>query len=287
MLKRLLNEPLVHFLLLGLAIFLAYAVVRGDSGTGDDSIVIDDAVVSDIVQRYSSQWQRPPSAEELGGLIDNYIREEILYREGVALGLIEGDPVIRRRIRQKIDVLAEENAQDEPPSEADLLEWLKAHADRYRAPPVVSFSQVIFDPAKLGPRGESIITQAKAKLIAGADPANVGEITLLPLKVERGSLDQVAQDFGEEFAATIAKLPLDAWQGPVRSGYGLHLVRVTFRQDGRALKLAEARQEVARDWVSHKRDQAAKEYFSQLRSQYHVQVTAKLPAAAKPAEPKQ
>jgi parvulin-like peptidyl-prolyl isomerase len=217
-------------------------------------------------------------------LLDNYIKEEVFYREGKAQGLMEGDPVIRRRIRQKMDVLAEENVQDEPPSETDLSEWLKNHADRYSAPPIVSFSQVIFGPAKLRPDSERAIAEARAKLNAGADPAKVGEITLLPMKVDRVSLDRVAQDFGEEFANTVSKLPSGAWQGPVRSGYGLHLVRVTYHQAGRKLDLAEVRQDVARDWESNRRDAAAKVYFDQLRSQYDVQVKARLPAAAMPSE---
>jgi PPIC-type PPIASE domain len=281
--QRLLREPLVHFLLLGLIIFMAFGIMGGNRRVESRRIVIDDGVAADIAQRYASSWQRPPTPEEMRALLDGYIEEEVLYREGVAQGLLENDPVIRRRVRQKLDVLAEEASQEDLPTDAELEAWLKAHAARYAAPPVLSFSQVMFNPARLGAGTGAAMEAGKARLAASADPATLGEVTLLPARLNRVAIDQLARDFGEEFADAVTRLPVGGWQGPVRSGYGLHLVRVTYRQAGRPAALAEVRREVERDWESDRRERAAKSYYDGLRRDYDIEVKAKLPAAARPS----
>jgi hypothetical protein len=279
---RLLREPLVHFLLIGAALFALFDLAGGDRGSDSRRIEITDGVVADIVQRYSEVWRRPPSAPELQALLDSYIQEEVLYREGVAQGLLEDDPVIRRRVRQKMDVLGEESRESTPPTEAELQSWLDSHGSLYANPPVLSFTQVMFDPAKTGAGTEAAMVAAKARLIAGADPSSVGEASLLPGTHARVGMDRVARDFGEEFANSVAKLPAGSWQGPVRSGLGLHLVRISERLAGRPAKLADVRSAVERDWESNRRDRAAAAYYRDLRRDYDVVLKADLPAAARP-----
>lgn len=266
--RRFIREPLVHFALIGLLL---------DSRR----IVIDDRVVGNIVQRYAAVWQRPPTPEEMRGLLDSYVQEEILYREGVAQGLLEDDPVIRRRVRQKMDVISEENGRNDPPTEAQLQAWLDAHADSYAVPPVLTFSQVLFDPVRLGRRTGAVVAAAKAKLAAGTDPNAFGD-ALLPPKLADVSADRVARDFGDDFAAAILKLPVGGWQGPVRSGYGLHLVRVTERKPGRKPALDEVKAAVQRDWENDRRLKSSAAYYDRLRRDYSVVIKADLPAAARP-----
>jgi parvulin-like peptidyl-prolyl isomerase len=285
-LRRLLREPLAHFVGLGLLLFVAFDVVGGNRGVESRRIVIDDGVVADLYERFAGTWQRPPTPEEMRGLLEGYVQEEILYRDGVANGMLEDDPVIRRRVRQKVDVLAEEALRGDPPSDSELQTWLDTHAERYAEPPLLSFTQVLFDPTRLGSRTDAAITAAKARLVAGADAASVGARTLLPTALARVSPDRVTRDFGEEFGEAIANLPVGSWEGPVRSGFGLHLVRLTAREPGRRAALAEVRRAVERDWENDRRERAAAAYYRNLLRDFEVVIEADLPEAARPAAPK-
>ena len=286
LLRRLVREPLVHFLALGLLLFVAFDLVGGNRGVDSRRIVIDDGVVADIYQRFVGVWQRPPTPDEMRVLLESYVQEEILYRDGVANGLLEDDPVIRRRVRQKVDVLAEETLRSEPPGEAELQAWLDAHAERYAEPPLLSFIQVLFDPTKHGARTEATITAAKARLAAGADPAALGDRTLLPATLAHVSPERVTRDFGEDFGQAIANLPVGGWEGPVRSGFGLHLVRVSARVPGRRATLANVRTAVERDWESDRRERAAAAYYRDLSKDFEVVIEADLPEAARPGGPR-
>ena len=282
MFRRLIREPLLHFLLLGLLLFLLFHVVSGQRGGADRRVVINDATVASIIQNYQGSWQRPPTPGELKGLLENRIREEILYREGVAMGLDRDDSVIRRRVLQKIDVITEESLGQPAPSDAVLAAWLQKNAAHYTQPAVLDFEQVLFDPLRHGARLQSELTAALSRLRAGADPATLGDRSLLPVRSSASPADTVARDFGEEFAAALVALPVGEWQGPVASGYGEHLVRVSRRTPGRPATLAEVRSAVERDWESERRAQAKEDYYRKLRQDYHVVIEAKLPSGAIP-----
>ena len=278
MLRKILKEPLVHFLFLGLALFLLYQLVSPNAGN-DRKITVSDATVGLISQRYASVWQRPPSPEELKGLIDTYIKEEILYREGVAMGLDRDDAVIKRRVLQKLEVLSEETSALNPPSDAELTTYLNAHAAQYAKQPVIGFQQVMFDPVRHGANLEADFNAVLAKLQAGANPDGLGDSSLLPAKQDAIAADMLAREFGDEFAKSLLSLPLGSWQGPVRSGFGVHIVRVNSRVAGQASTLAEVRAAVQRDWENQRRNKTREDYYQNLRKQYDVQIEAKLPAA--------
>ena len=282
MFRKLIREPLVHFLLLGLLLFMLFNVVSGQRGGSDRRIVINDATVGAILQAYQGTWQRPPTPDELKGLIENRIREEVLYREGVSMGLDRDDSVIRRRVLQKLDVISEESVAQEAPTDAVLEKWLQQHADRYAKPAVLDFEQVLFDPVKHGARLKADLDAALARLQAGANPKSVGDQSLLPASAKETPADMVARDFGEQFAAALIALPVGAWQGPVASGYGAHLVRVSRRTPGHPATLAEVRTSVERDWEGYARAQAQEQYYRRLRRGYDVVIEANLPAAANP-----
>jgi hypothetical protein len=270
LIHRLLREPLVHFLLIGLVLFLAYARLNPD--TGDDfRIVVDEARVRDLSRQFEATWNRPPQPQELQGLIDGYVEDEILYREGLALGLDEDDPVIRRRVRQKLEVISEELDSGQAPAEADLAAYLAANPDSFRQPPLVTFEQLYLGPP--GPVEERArrIEAALAALDAGADPARFGEQTMLPRSGTRQPLDLVARSFGQEFAAQLDILPVGGWQGPIASGFGLHLVRISAREPAQLPELAQVRQAVAREWEAERRRRSFEEHYRRLREQYQVQ----------------
>ena len=274
------REPLLHFVLIGLVLFLSFNVVSRGGHGADRRIVIDEATVAAIVQRYQRVWLRPPTPSELSGLVDSEVREEILYREGMKMGLDRDDPIVRRRVLQKLDVLTEESAAQSAPSDADLEGYLETHAARYAQPPVVGFEQVMFDPVRHAGGVEADLAAALARLRAGADPGTVGDRSLLPASTAAMPTDLIARDYGEDFANAVLALPAGGWQGPVRSGYGLHLVRVLRNTPGRPATLAEVRAAVERDWENDRRIQANDAYYRRLRASYDVVIDVDASAGA-------
>jgi hypothetical protein len=198
-------------------LFALYALVA-PADSGGEEIVMSAAVVSDLKVQHEKLWGRPPTEAELQGLIDSRIADEILYREGLAMGLDRDDAVIKRRIRQKYELIAEEE-DSVAPTEADLAAYLKANADRFRSAPVVSFAQVMLPSDGSAARWRPGAAALKASLEAGARDRRAGH-DLLPGRVEAMALDLVARDFGERFAAALATAPEAGWVGPVPSAYG-------------------------------------------------------------------
>jgi PPIC-type PPIASE domain len=274
MFKRLLREPLAHFLVIGLLLFLVFRVIGGDRSASGREIVVNEQVVGTLVQQFSGVWQRPPSKKELQGLIDGWVREEVLYREGVQLGLDRDDPVIRRRVRQKVDVLAEESQPSQAPTNAELAQWLQANAARYALAPVLSFEQAMIDPSRHANDLKKATDDVQRKLQRGVDPADATESHLLPARIADTPEDLVARDFGEEFITALRALPLGSWQGPVHSGFGLHFVKITSRVAGRAPSLDEVRAEVSRDVEQDRRERAAKAFYDKARRNYKVRIEA-------------
>lgn len=271
-LRALLREPLLHFLLIGLVLFLLYGQVSpGDSNSR--RIVVGQAQVDDMVRQFQSAWQRPPTRVEINGLIDTYVRDEIVYREGLSIGLDKDDAVIKRRIRQKYELIAEEGEQ-RAPADADLAAYLKVNSAKFARPAVVSFDQVFFDPASNSPEA---VADVKAALEKGANPAAYGQPSMLPRQIANSSIELVARDFGDDFARQIAAAPVGRWVGPLASGIGVHLIRVSARAEPIVPPLNQVRAAVAREWENDRRTRASLADYRKARSNYDVIIKAKLP----------
>lgn len=270
--KALLREPLLHFLLIGLALFLLYGRVSpGDSDSR--RIVVSQTQVEDMVRQYQSTWNRSPTRAEVNGLIDTYIRDEIVYREGLSMGLDKDDAVIKRRIRQKYELIAEEEDRSAS-TDLDLLAYLKAHPAAFVRPAVVSFDQVFFDPASTSPEEVGAV---KAALAKGADPAKFGQPSMLPRHVSNSAIDLVARDFGDNFAKQVGAAPVGRWVGPLPSGFGVHLLRVNGRTAPALPPLAQIRAAVSREWESDQRARSSEANYRKAREDYDVIIKAKLP----------
>ena len=285
MLGKIFREPLVHFLFLGLLLFVLYGAVSPRQGDSEDRVIISQALVNEIAQAFQATWQRPPTAQELKGLVDSRVREELVYREGVELGLDRDDPVIRRRVAQKLEVLAEESAVQQAPDDAQLEGYLQQNAGRYAQPAVVAFTQVLFDPGRHGAQLEADMRAGLAQLEAGTSPDQVGDRTQLPGEVSATPVDLLARDFGGEFAQALPGLPVGQWSGPLASGFGAHLVLVSSMTPGRASTLVEVRQAVERDWENEQRQQAKKDYYAKLRKKFDVVIEAQLSPVATTGQP--
>lgn len=282
MIRRWLREPLVHFLALGALLF---AVSHWRGGGGSNRIVITPGQIDSMVATFARTWQRPPTEEELKGLVDNYVRDELATREGLALGLDRDDVVIRRRLRQKLEFMVEDSPDAAPITDAELQAWLGQHPDLYRVEPEVAFRQVYVSPDR---RGEATERDAKillAKLsAAGKDvPANIGDALMAPRDVERSSHSSIARQFGEEFADEVVKIEPGRWAGPVRSGYGLHLVWVHARDKGRMPALDEVRPQVERDLTQARRRERIDKMYEEMLSRYKV-IVEQRPATPRGAQ---
>ncbi len=264
---------MLHFVLMGIALFGAYRWVSpGDSG--GRRIVITQGVVDDLVRQHVVARGREPFTSELNHLIESYVREEILYREGVRLGLERDDIVVKRRVRQKIELIAEEDASTRAPTDAELSAYLVANQARFVQPAVVSFEQVFIGEATSRRRVVHAAAVTREALRKGADSENLGQPTLLPHRVTRTPADLVARDFGTSFAAALGTVPLGEWVGPIDSSFGAHYVRVSDRTPAVAPQLASVRDHVVREWENERRQRALNDAYTKMRGEYQVSVEA-------------
>jgi hypothetical protein len=266
--RNLIRQPLIHFFVLGAVLFVLFDVVNDDAGAVPGEIVVDANRIEALVSRFERTWQRPPSLEERKGLIDSWVQEEMLYREGLALGLDRDDPVVRRRMAQKVDFMIDSGSR--APDEDELAAWFEAHAENYRVPPRYAFEQVFFSPERHDDLAATV-RQALAALDAGVE-APEGDAMLLPGRVELASVPQISRIFGSDFVAELEAQPVDRWAGPVRSSYGLHLVRIEQKMPAHLPPLDEVRSAVERDWLQSQSEQAKARFFQALRERYDVRI---------------
>jgi hypothetical protein len=241
-------------------------------------IVVAPAKIDQLTELFERTWQRRPTAAELDGLIEEYIKEEILYREALALGLERDDAVIRQRLRQKMEFLGEDATEQAAPTEAELMAFLTEHQTRFQAPPRVSFAQVYLSPDRRGREIERDAERLLAALTTGETAAAEAGDPLLEPEFEDLASADVVRLFGQPFAARLAALPIGSWSGPVPSPYGLHLVLVRERRPGGVPQLDEIRDAVALEWRAARRQAAADAFYADLRARYEV--TVEHPAAA-------
>lgn len=272
--KRVLNEPLVHFLALALAIFGGYALVGDDAGERQESIIVTVPKIEQMAALFTKTWQRPPDTDELKGLIDDHVKEEVLVRQALALGLDREDAVVRRRLRQKMEFLNTADAEALEPTDAELETYLAINADAFRVNGMLAFEQVFLNPQRRGDRAEQDAASILEALLSdpAADRSLLGDATLLPPELPLSDSVSIAQTFGPDFAEALDEAPLGRWGGPVASGFGLHLVRVTERVPDRMPSLDEARDAVAREWTNARRKALEDQRFSELLKGYAVTI---------------
>jgi hypothetical protein len=279
--KRILREPLLHFVLLGTVIFAGYGFVSKRGSNEPGKIVISEGQIAAMAEGFARTWRRPPTRDEIEGLIKDRVQEEVYCREAMALGLDKDDTVIRRRLRQKIEFVSDDTAALAEPSDEELSTYLKAHADTFGVPQRFTFTHVYLNPER---HGENLV-QDTAELLARlrkagdrADLSELGDSFALEHKFQSLPASEIVKQFGENFAARLGELSLGQWGGPVESGYGVHLVRVSKRTDGRMPELAEVHDAVRREWTNARRLESNEKFYAELLKRYIV--TIERPKAA-------
>lgn len=273
--NRLLREPLLHFMVLGAVLFGGYAFLNRSAGSAPGEILVSAGQVEHFAASFATTWKRSPSAEELKGLIDGFVKEEILNREAIKLGLDQNDAVIRRRLQQKMEFIAEDLAVEAEPSDAELADYLAKHPHKFTRGDRVSFRHVFLNPEK---HGDHLAADAQRLLVelkqrgAAAEVSDLGNSILLPREITEETTQSVASQFGQDFAASLEGVKVGEWSGPIRSGFGVHLVWVSHRIPGGLEKLDDVREPVKRELLNERRSAGNQKFLKDLLENYSVKI---------------
>ena len=270
MLTRILKEPLLHFLLIGAILFGVYAVVNPDAMQGDKRIVVDRGQINHLVQRFKRVWQREPSEQELQSLIEDFVIEEIYYREALAMGIDKNDPVIRRRLRQKMELYTDNLASTLAPTDAVLNEYLQQHTDKFKTDARYTFKQVFVNSDVNTDKLNQRLAAIESDLQNGKTVQ--GDQSLLPARFNNADAFSIDRTFGKGFASRLDALPLNEWSKPFSSGMGMHFVFVSERQPGQLPELADTRQQVEREWRFDQAQSIDSTLREKLLASYQIEI---------------
>jgi len=271
-LKKLLREPLLHFLLIGAVLFFIYDIQNEDI-VDNNHIVISEAQINHLITLWKKKRLRAPTETELESMIEQQVREEVLYREAIAMKLDQDDGIIRRRLAQKIEFISADLATLAEPSETQLTNYLTAHREKFEQPARINFVQVYIDINKHGANIESYTHSLLHKLTQAGSNANVaaaGDSLMLDQQYQQLTEQGVSRLFGKNFANELFALPAGNWQGPVQSGYGLHLVRIDRKTEPQLPTLNTVRKKVQAEWLSQQRREMNKIFYASLRQRYKI-----------------
>lgn len=268
-----LREPLVHFLIAGFMLFVFFAWRGSEVDPESRTITVSEPQVTKLVAGWQQTWQRPPTPQELDGLIRDHIREEVLYREGLRLGLDKDDTVVRRRIRSKMEFLVDARTEAQLPDDAQLQVWLDRNPQKYAAETLYSLDQIYIggnDAAAAARRARKMADDLRR----GADWEGLGDAISLPRSVENETRDRLAAGFGSAFVDALdgLKLPQGQWSPPLASGFGLHLVRLRKRESSGKPRLADVREQVANDWRAQTKTRRGDQAYQTLLDHYTIRI---------------
>jgi hypothetical protein len=268
-LRKAMREPLVHFLLIGAGLFLMFSFMNGSAGEKPNRIVVSPGQVEQLAANFSRTWMRPPTEDEIAGLVREHVRDEVYYREALSMGLDQNDLLIRRRMRQKMEFILEDLTSENEPNDQVLMAFLQQHPDEFRQEPWVSFRQVYLNPDNR-PNLEADAGIMLADLRAGAKPETLGDPTLVGYEFRPAPQSAIARSFGNAFAHEIVELEPGVWTGPLYSALGGHLVLVTDRRKERLPALAEIRAEVEREYLVQRRRELKDMAYRKILEGYEV-----------------
>ena len=270
------REPLVHFLVIGAALFALFYLLNDESGwqgERDDLVVITSDDISRLSALYQKKWMRPPNREELEGLVEEYIKKEIYYREALHLGLDKDDAVVRRRLRQKVEFLTADLLALPAATDEELQAYLDKNQEKFKKAPELSFRQIYFRSGS----ARSMEIAENALEIIRADPSGTkgleaGDPSLLPQVIELSNPQQIDSQFGIGFGQRLMNASADGWSGPVESTLGLHLIYILEVRVPGPPTLDEIKDEVQLEWSYFKRMELEDQFFLELKNRYHIEV---------------
>lgn len=274
--KKLLHEPLLHFVVVGVLLFLFYGYVGESDKTNDAQIIVGSAEIERMQTAWEKQWRRLPTGEELQNLIEQFIQEELLYREALTLGLEKDDTIIRRRLAQKMKFLIQDIADQRQPAEAELTAFFDENREQFKSPAQISFTHVYFNPDRRGAKAVEDAYQVLENLKESSfeQGPDHGDPFMLHHDYVEISQQEAARLFGRQFAEDLFKLRPGSWQGPIRSGYGIHLVRVKEYVPARVPNFSEVKDRVHQEYMDRQRRKTNEEALRDLKTRYRIEVDA-------------
>lgn len=272
---RLFTEPLIQFLIIGACIYGAYALFGApEEDFRDTRVHVDSARINGFISEWESRWNRPPTREEIDGLIQSYIKEDVLYRQAVAMGLNEDDPVTRRRMAQKLEFLTSDLAMMVQPAEGELEQYFSDNSEAYRAPDRMTFSQLFFNPDSRGNKtledAEEMLVRLQAAGVPTEESMQVGDGLMLQRDFVSVTLTEAARQMGSGFAESVAQLEPGSWHGPVLSGYGVHLVYLYSYEKAPPAVFEDVQAAVLENWQQEQREQFNADFLENLKTRYEI-----------------
>jgi hypothetical protein len=294
-----LREPLVHFLVLGAALFVAYELRQRHAAADESSqIAFSAGDVAQLAAHFESENHRPPTAEELDSLVEARIEEEVLYREALRLGLDRDDALIKARLAEKMRFFAADISDIQEPTDAELQAYFQAHTDRFIEPSRVTFRHIYFSNDRRGVAAKTDAETALPKLAAEPKDSQLASTladSFMFLDYYNDyPLDELASEFGQTFCQAISTTPPGSWAGPLQSAHGWHLVFVDRVTPARTPDFAAAKNEAKTSWLNEQQAAAWQKSYQQMRDRYTVarptanqytqpKTTTNPPAAPQPA----
>jgi peptidyl-prolyl cis-trans isomerase C len=285
--RRFLREPLLHFLLIGLALFGLYAYLnRGRIGIEPSKQIVLSLDELRIMEAYfESQWHRQPTPQEFQAMVEDKVREEVLYREGLAMGLDKDDTIVKRRMAQKMQFLAEDVATAHEPGTAELKAWFNGNKEKFALPSRYSFRHLYFSPDKRRNNAQQdaahALTRISGQLEDSRMAASTGDSFMFQDYYGDRTPSAIAKEFGPQFAVALEKLKPGSWQGPIESGYGWHLVFVDTVIPGRIPAFEEIEPDVKTAWLGEQKSTAWQKAYTDMRAKYTIMLPAPPSEAAK------
>ncbi len=274
--KKLISNPILHVVFFGFALAILLLLLVGPPTSGEDSkrVVITDSDIDQLRISWMRRWMREPTPEELRGQLEAFVREEVLYREALARGYDKDDMVVRRAMQQKMNFLGQSQVSNEEPTDAEIEAYFALRREQYRMPAVTSFAHIYFNADM---RGEQTITDAEAALkkLADVGPelriiSRYGDRFLLQNYYVEQSEGDIRAVFGADFAAALQQIPANKWQGPIRSGYGYHLVYVYSRAESSVPDWQSIRQKIVQDMTYEARNAAQELFYTEILRNYQI-----------------
>jgi len=283
--KRLLREPLLHFMVLGAVLFVGYAYLEPDAEAGSSyEIALTLEELTQLHTIYESQWRRSPTPEEFSAMVENKVRQEVLYREALAMGLDKNDEIVKRRMAQKMQFVAEDLAAAHEPTTEELRAWYAENSDKFAMPKRLSFRHLYFSPDIRGAKAYDDAVRSLAELDGQAVDSQLAETLADRFMYQGYYADQtsvsLAKEFGPQFAVAVEALAPGSWQGPIESGFGWHLVYVDSLVPGRVPAFEEIERDVKTAWLGVQKEVAWRKAYEEMRAKYTLRIPVSVDGAA-------
>ena len=272
---RVLKEPLLHFLLLGILIYLLYAFFGRDKSSEESEIVvISQGEIEWLETNWQQLWNRPPTPDERQALIDEHAREKVLYQVALDMGLDKEDVIIRRRMVQKIEFLGADLLQPDEPTDEEVRKYYEENKATYQLPDLISLSHIYFDPDKRADRtlkdAEKVLSLLYSKAISNIEISDYGDRFMLQQNYSKRTQQEIQKLFGSGFSDTVFRLETGKWHGPVLSGYGTHLVYIDEHVRSQPVGWEPVKDRVKADWMKSKQQELNDNYIEGLLSRYTI-----------------